>query len=152
MKADRVVCDTNVLISAAIMPAGKARRAVNHVIDNGRLVISAELFSEYETRLARPKFDRYVSKVDREEFLQLMLVSADRVTIPRLLRVCRDADDDKVIETAVVGNADCLLTGDADLLVLRPGSAAEIATSADALFRGVAILKPAEFLKLVGAE
>ena len=39
MKADRVDCDTNVLISAAIMPTGKARQAINFVIDTGRLVI-----------------------------------------------------------------------------------------------------------------
>jgi hypothetical protein len=36
MKADQVVCDTNVLISEAIMPTGKARQAIDHVIDRGR--------------------------------------------------------------------------------------------------------------------
>jgi uncharacterized protein len=151
MKADRVVCDTNVLISAAIMPSGKARRAINHVIDHARLVISAELFNEYDTRLARQKFDRFVSPADREEFLQLILAASDHVTISRLLRVCRDPDDDKVIETAIAGHADCLLTGDADLLVLRPiGDASMAVLVEDAMFRGVAILKPAEYLMLVG--
>jgi len=110
MKAERVVCDTNVVISAAIMPTGKARKAINHVIDNGRLVISADLFNEYDTRLARTKFDRYVSAADREQFLQLFLAASDHVSISRNLRVCRDPVDDKVIETAIAGRADCLLT------------------------------------------
>jgi uncharacterized protein len=153
MKVERVVCDTNVVISAAIVPIGKARKAIDHVIDHGRLVISADLFNEYESRLARPKFDQYVSTVDREEFLQLLLAASDHVSIGRNLRVCRDPDDDKVIETAIAGRADCLLTGDADLLALRPAGDADVTDRVeDALFRGVAILKPAEYLLRAGAS
>lgn len=93
-----------------------------------------------------------MSPADREEFLQLFLAASDHISIPRTLRVCRDPDDDKVIETAIVGRADCLLTADGDLLVLRPVGETGIVTKLDdSLYRGVAILKPAEFLTLVAA-
>ena len=46
---------------------------------------------------------------------------------------CRDPDDDKLIETAVMGAADCLVTGDRDLLDMSP-------------FQGIPILTPRAFL------
>jgi predicted nucleic acid-binding protein len=46
---------------------------------------------------------------------------------------CRDPDDDKVLEVALMGGADCIVTGDQDLLEL-------------ASFRGLPILTPANFL------
>ena len=46
---------------------------------------------------------------------------------------CRDPDDDKVLETALMGDAECVVTGHNDLLVMSP-------------FRGIPILTPAEFL------
>jgi len=46
---------------------------------------------------------------------------------------CRDANDNKFLELALSGDADCLISGDDDLLVLSP-------------FRGLPILKPKEFL------
>ena len=48
---------------------------------------------------------------------------------------CRDPDDDKFLELALLGDADCLVTGDQDLLEMIP-------------FRGIEILRPIEFLSL----
>jgi predicted nucleic acid-binding protein len=56
-----------------------------------------------------------------------------RVTVPGMLRVCRDPDDDMVLECAVVAGAQLILTGDKDLLSLNP-------------YKGILILTPAEFL------
>ena len=46
---------------------------------------------------------------------------------------CRDPKDNKFLELAVAGNADCVITGDKDLLVLNP-------------FRGIKIISPSDFL------
>ena len=51
-------------------------------------------------------------------------------------RVCRDEDDDVVLATALAGKADVIVTGDEDLLVLKK-------------FRGIEILSPRQFLKLL---
>jgi uncharacterized protein len=153
MKAERIVCDSNVLISAAIVPSGKARKVVDYAIDHARLLITRELFDEFSSRLARPKFDRYLSVEDRAEFVQLITFIGSWVSIPGTLQICRDPDDDKIIETAIVGRADCLVTGDADILALRPaGEAGQVMNEADAMFRGVALLRPAEFLQLIAAS
>ena len=47
---------------------------------------------------------------------------------------CRDPDDDKLLETALMGNADCLVTGDGDLLAMSP-------------IHDIPVLTPAEFLE-----
>ena len=48
---------------------------------------------------------------------------------------CRDPADDKLLETALLGNADFLVSGDQDLLVMSP-------------FHGIPILTPADALRL----
>ena len=47
-------------------------------------------------------------------------VSAVQVELSGAVTVCRDPDDNKLLEIAVAGRADCLVTGDQDLLVLDP--------------------------------
>ena len=150
MRADRVVCDTNVLISAAIVPAGKARRVLDRVIRDGTLLISDAMLHELETRLARKKFDKYVADADREDFTQLVAAAAERIVIVGRSFGVRDPDDDKVMETAVAGQAAFLVTGDKDLLALRPaGENSALEAIEGAVVHGVAIVTPGEFLALL---
>ena len=46
--------------------------------------------------------------------------------IQEKIQACRDVKDDKFLELAVNGNADVVVTGDADLLVLNPFREIEI--------------------------
>ena len=77
MKAERVVVDTNVLISSALRLRGSPRAVIDAVrSENGVLLFSDETFAEIQTRLRRPKFDRYVSREARKLYLaQLEAVS-----------------------------------------------------------------------------
>jgi predicted nucleic acid-binding protein len=59
-----------------------------------------------------------------------------QVELSGVVTACRDPDDNKLLEIAVVGRADCLVTGDQDLLILDP-------------FQGIPILTPAGFLTTV---
>ena len=62
MKAERVVLDTNVLISAALRPDGPPRTVVDAVrSENGVLLFSDETFEELRSRFYRPKFDPCLS-------------------------------------------------------------------------------------------
>ena len=54
-----------------------------------------------------------------------------------VLSDCRDPDDNRILEAAVSGRADCIVTGDDDLLSMKS-------------FRGVQILTVSEFLAGVG--
>ncbi len=105
---------------------------------------------ELATRLERRKFDKYLSADARRDFINSLLSCIDFVALKGDLRVVRDPDDDKILETAIIGRADCLVTGDKDLLALRPnGETGEARSVADATCQDVAIVRPAEFLALV---
>ena len=85
--------------------------------------------------LYRPRFDSYVSREGRDGFLRALLRQSELVEITESVRVCRDPKDDKILEIAINGNADYIISGDNDLLELNP-------------FRGISIISPAEFLRV----
>lgn len=116
MKVERVVVDTNVLISFALKPDGIAGQVVDWILEQGQLVFCMETFQELETRLWRPKFDRYLTLEERKLLLHDFEMSATWVTIGNELRFSRDPDDDKFIETALVAAVPILISGDSDLL------------------------------------
>ena len=134
MSAERIVLDTNVLISAALIASSKPFAVLRRVLDTGFLVFSNETFEEITTRLMRPKFDRYVTAATRQVFLADLAAVAEWTAITGTVHVCHDPDDDKILETALTGRADCLVTGDADLLKLHP-------------YRGLPIITPQGFLE-----
>ena len=128
MTVERFVLDTNVLISAALTPAGRPRVLVDAIRD-------AKTFGELRTRFHRSKFDRYVGRDARWLFLAQLEAVSEWVSIVGARLGCRDPADDMLLETALLGRADCLITGDQDLLVMSP-------------FEGIPILTPAEALRL----
>ena len=133
MKAERVVLDTNILISAALRPDGPPRAVMDAIrSENGVLLFSSETFGELQTRILRPKFDHYVGRRGRLVYLAQLEAVSEWVSISGARLGCRDPDDDKLLETAMVGRADCLITGDRDLLEMSP-------------FREIPILTPAAF-------
>lgn len=144
MKAERVVLDTNVLISAALSTSTAPARVVQYVIAHARIVFSTDTFAELETRLWRPKFDRYLTIDDRRLILHDLSAIADWVSPQQLATVgsprhSRDPDDDKFIWAALAGDARLLISGDRDLLDLRAIDALSIRSPAqvlDALGKG----------------
>ena len=133
MIVERFVLDTNVLISAALTPAGLPRVIVDAIRDaQGVLLLSDETFGELRTRFHRSKFDRYVSRDARWLFLAQLEAVSEWVSIVGAKLGCRDPGDDMLLETALLGRADCLITGDQDLLVMSPFHGIPIRTPAQA--------------------
>jgi putative PIN family toxin of toxin-antitoxin system len=130
---ERIVVDTNVLISRLLLPTSMSGRAVKGAIDGGQLLVSAATMEEMADVVGRAKFDRYLSIADRQEFIRLLGRIVEMVPIVRVVRACRDHRDDKFLEVALNGRADLMITGDRDLLALDP-------------FMGIAILSPAAYL------
>jgi len=140
MKVDRVVIDTNVLISAALIPASPPARCVDWVLANATVLFSPSTFEELQTRLWRPKFDRYLSLEQRQAILHDMGAAALWVTpepsaAAITASISRDPDDDKFIHLALAGKAAWLITGDQDLLALTRIGNLEIITPAQVLER-----------------
>ena len=138
----RAVVDTNVWISALLNPAG-APAAVRIALRQGRfsLVSSDPLLAEVATVLARPRFARRygITPADVAALVALLRERAEVVPVSGSLHLCRDPDDDTVIETALNGHADALVTRDDDLK-----GASEIAAALAE--RGVAVLTVRRFL------
>lgn len=153
MKIERLVFDTSVLISAALW-RGKPFEAVQLAREaEAVLLFCDETLEELATRLMREKFDPWGSRTKRLQFIRDIRGVMEPIKITGRLQLCRDPKDDKVIETALVGRADCLVTGDRDLLALRPiGESSGADKLEDALYEGVAVVRPAEFLRLLAVE
>lgn len=133
----RLVLDTNTLISRMLLPQGVAGRAVDKALGAGTLLASEETFTELAEVLARPKFDRYASPAERQQFLSLLGSVVRIIPIHHRVVICRDPKDDMLLHVALNGEARWLITGDQDLLVLAPGFLKS---------HGLHIASPAEYL------
>ena len=134
MRDDRVVIDTNVLISASLLSTGRPRVIVELVCAaNGVLLFSDETLEELRTRIMRRKFDPYVTQDARTVFMAQIEAVSEWVSITNSKMGCRDPEDDKFLETALLGEANCLITGDQERIVLSS-------------FRGIPIMTPAGLL------
>src|SRR5882672_6447204 len=130
----RVVVDNNALVSRLLIPNSVPGRAVRKAVDEAQLLISEATLEELADVLARPKFDPYVSIADRQEFIRQLGRIAELVPITFTVRACRDPKDDKFLELAINGRADLIVTGDKDLLGLKP-------------FRDIPAIAPTEYLR-----
>jgi len=133
----RVVLDTNTLISGVLLVGSIPGKAVRKAVTHDQLLMSEASLYELAEVLSRSKFDRYLSVKDREEFVGVVLRIVELVPIVVAVHECRDESDNRILEVAVNGEADVLVSGDADLLVLNP-------------FRGIPILKPGVYVKTGG--
>jgi putative PIN family toxin of toxin-antitoxin system len=139
MKAEHrllVVIDTNVWISAALVPTGTPAQLVHHVLAHGVPVLTAQTFEELRSRLYKPKFHRYISLEQRKALLHDLQACALWVEVPATTSqqaFSRDRDDDAFVHAALAGQANWLVTGDADLLSVTQPLPFTIATPALAL-------------------
>jgi len=88
---ERVVVDTNALIGRLLLPASVPAQAVRRVVAEDQLLASDATIMELADVLARPKFDRYVTIAERQEFLRLFGRIAERIPIVHLVRASESA-------------------------------------------------------------
>lgn len=114
----RFVFDTNVLVSAFLFRQGLPRQALDVAIAVGQMLHSDETLDELWTVLVRPKFDRYLSLGERLTLLRGFEQISIHHTVTTHVTLCRDPKDDKFLSLARSAEADCITSGDLDLLVL----------------------------------
>src|SRR5580765_2036078 len=133
MTRERVVIDTNVLISGLFSTTSTPAKAVEKAATKAQLVATIETLRELIEKLHSPKFDQYVRPERRDALLERVASLVEIIDVLQSIRASRDPKDDKFLEDAVNGRADVIVTGDKDLLDLNP-------------FRGITILTPADYL------
>ena len=125
----KIVLDTNVLI-AALGAQGVCRELLEHCVLRHVLLSSDPILAELQEQLAE-KLKFGAEEVEEAvHILRSQMQTVNPVEISHT--VCRDPDDDIVLATALAAKADCIVTGDKDLLVLQR-------------YEEVEILSPSEF-------
>ena len=135
MRADRLVVDTSIIVSALLVAPSTSSRVLDHVIEHGRLLSTDQTRQELVKTMMSIKLDKYVPRWKREALLLRLAPVMDLVQVSQVIRACRDPHDDAILEAAVNGRADAIVTGDKDLLVLHPFAGVDIVTPADYLAR-----------------
>jgi putative PIN family toxin of toxin-antitoxin system len=135
----RAVVDTGVLVSALIRRQGTTGEVLRALRD-GRfaLIYTTPILVEIIDVLGRDPFRTkyHIEPEDINALVNLVRLRGELVVRGRTVKVCRDPADDKFLEAALAGQADAIVSGDADLLVLNP-------------FEGIPVLRPAEFLAMM---
>ncbi|MGN6268134.1 MAG: putative toxin-antitoxin system toxin component, PIN family [Ginsengibacter sp.] len=128
------VFDTNSLISATLILSSVNAKALDAVLDVGRLVISEPVLQEFKEVIFRKKFDRYfLTLAERLEAIDKIEHNSLWFSPIEIISECCDPKDNKFLELAVACDASCIISGDDDLLVLNP-------------FRTIPILNASNFL------
>jgi putative PIN family toxin of toxin-antitoxin system len=116
----KIVIDTNIFISALL--GGKNQLAITQRAARGldTLFITDDTINELEDVLGRPGF--HLSKAEVERRIRSIEGYGRKVAVlpeHKAAGICRDPKDDKFLECALAAGADCIITGDKDLLVLK---------------------------------
>ena len=114
----KVVIDTNIWVSSLLNPSGfpaKLRKSFEE--GDFHVIISEPILEEIAEVLNRPRIKNKcgISETDIKELLALIEERAEHVLLSGTITVCRDSDDNFIIETAIKGQAAFLITRDDDL-------------------------------------
>lgn len=129
----KIVLDTNVVV-AAFASRGLCEAVFELCLDSHDIVVSKHLLREIHgvlvkrMRLSKKEADGIIG------FLQGNAILVQPVKLPP--DACRDPDDVPILGLALAAGADCIITGDKDLLVLKR-------------FRSIPILTPRDFSRAI---
>ena len=134
----RAVVDTNVLLSGLFW-RGKPHAVIEQVRAGALSLISSPgLLAELAEVINRPKFEEILarSNTDAQRMLDELRRLAEIIDPPPLpAAVSRDPSDDAVLALAVASQADLIITGDDDLLILGSHAGIPIIDPAEAITR-----------------
>lgn len=134
----RVIIDNNVIISAALIENSVAHQAFAKAVKASAMTLlrSEPTLTELLKTIYKPKFDHYFKPpYSREELIISFINASLNIEIKHKVTACRDSKDNKFLELALSGKANCIITGDQDLLVLHP-------------FETIPIVSPSDFLNM----
>jgi len=116
-KMYKVVIDTNIWISFLI---GKSlQKLLDYILDERIMVYTcSEQIAELTKSLGKPKLKKYFNSQKIAVFFNFLQEYATIVPIVSEIDVCRDKKDNYLLSLAMDTQADFLITGDEDLLVL----------------------------------
>ena len=139
----RIIFDTNIYLSALIFD-NKPEQIIIDCFDNNdfTILLSQEIFDEIKDKFLNGRVQEIADKASRfltmdkiEEFIDLIEKNTLVITTISKINICRDTKDNMFLELVKDGEANFLITGDKDLLVLKE-------------FEGCKIMSVSEFINL----
>ena len=110
--------DSNVWVSAFLKPSGPPGQVVDAWRrDQFTVVTSLSQLAEIADVLVRPRLLRRYKypRLDAEIYVRLIAARANVAQTSGTLKICRDPDDDAILEAAIHGKSQYLVTRDDDL-------------------------------------
>lgn len=131
----KVVIDTNIWVSYLL---GSLLQGIDEKILSKeiKVVVSDDMLKELSEVSSRPKFKNIFTAKRIKELFSLLDSYAIVVLPSQKVNACRDGKDNFLLEVALEGKADYLVTGDDDLLVLNT-------------FHNTKIVKPKDFEEIL---
>lgn len=135
-KNNKIVIDTNILVSAILFPQSAPARAIDKALIYWEVIVSQSTLKEFLEVISRRKFDKYFlgrpngKQIFIENFLEAVTIVEPTETITD----CKDPKDNQFLEIAISANARILVTGDhKDLISMSPYRELEIITAREFL-------------------
>lgn len=122
----KVVFDTNIYISAFVFKGGSAEKAIQRILDNRDILVISKPIMEETLRILAEKFDRDIEQLSRTA----VFMSEIAITVKPRSRVdiLSDEPDNRILECAIAGFAEKVVTGDKAMLKLGSYKGVEIIT------------------------
>jgi putative PIN family toxin of toxin-antitoxin system len=134
----KIVLDANIFISAFYW-GGNSELIINRVIEGlDELYFSKEILDEINDVMARPNFETDQVKIDNY-IKRIENIGKKIIITGKIQNVCRDNDDNDKLECGIESDAEYLITGDKDLLVLDH-------------YENITIVKPKEYLDIINND
>ena len=101
----RVVLDTNSLVSGFLFPQSIPGQVLDLVLRKHQLLMSIDVAAELTEVMRRQKFDRFLTRQQREEVVAATIRDSKFVATSTIISECRDRDDNRFLELAIDGQA-----------------------------------------------
>lgn len=126
-KAIKIIIDTNLWISFLI---GKGLKELKNLLveETVQVVISEEILQEIIIVTQRPKLQKYFPRNKVDELIQILQAIGLFIIITTEVSICRDPKYNYLLALAKDSNANFLVTGDQDLLMIERFENTEIVT------------------------
>ena len=117
----RAVFDTNALISALILPNSITAKALYFAVEHVEIIVSKATWQEFEQKIKKTSLERYFRNTqDRDTAVHAINRVVAHVAVRSVVTDCRGPKDNLFLALALDGNAETIISGDSDLLVLNP--------------------------------
>lgn len=132
----KIVADTNTIISGLLWKGNKFKLLQEAEKENIRLFTNKEILKEIEQVIDYDQLQKYIAEsgLTKEQLLEKInslchIIFGEKLNID----VCRDPDDNKIIECAIHAKANFIISGDKDLLSLKEYKNIKIISTEDIL-------------------